>query len=393
MDSGSNIALRDRSGLSDAVLTVSESALLLMSLFDGVRTCDEVRRDFQFRFGASLPVATLQNVLEHLDRARFLEGPTFESYYDSLLREYRSMGTRAMTNGATFGASHALVQSFDEMLAEADGWESSPPVAGLVAPHLDYPRGRPCYAAAYATLRHRPKPARAVILGTNHFGRATGPVATACDFATPLGTTRSDREFLEKLQARCGDLVSFELDHVREHSIELQVLWLQHLFGADSFQLLAVLCPDPCGPSGTSPCDGNGVDLRDFALALRAEITADPQDTLVVAGADLSHVGAAFGDDRALDNDFLTLVRQRDESALRGLAEGDAEGFRRQVAVEGNRTRICSAGCLFVLAALMAPQIAKVLAYHQAVDQPTQTCVTCAALTYVNADSQTSSSA
>jgi AmmeMemoRadiSam system protein B len=184
------------------------------------------------------------------------------------------------------------------------------------------------------------------------------------------------------LDSRFGDLCVFELDHVREHSVELQVVWLQHLFGKDSFRIVALLCPDPCGPTGTAPCDGRGIDLREFAFALRDVLSDDPQDTLVVAGADFSHVGAAFGDERRLGPEFLTEVRQRDEIALARLADNDAEGFRAAVATDSNPTRVCSAGCIFTLSTALSGRTATVLGYHQAVDHPTQTCVTCAAVAF-----------
>src|SRR4029079_11601775 len=116
-------------------------------------------------------------------------------------------------------------------------------LAGLIAPHLDYPRGTPCYADAYGVLATMPPPKRVVILGTNHFGRASSSVATRKDFQTPLGTTRTDREFIAALEQSCGsDLCEHEFDHLREHSVELQVLVLQHLFGANSFTIVPVLC-------------------------------------------------------------------------------------------------------------------------------------------------------
>ena len=103
-------------------------------------------------------------------------------------------------------------------------------------------------------------------------------------------------------------------------------------------------------------------------------------DTLLVAGADLSHVGAAFGDKRELDDSYLDEVRRHDLTALDRLQDGGASAFREYLATEGNRTNVCSVGCIFTLAQVLGKAIVTRLAYHQAVDQPTQTCVTCAAL-------------
>lgn len=376
------IGVRDRSGLSEVMLNLSAPALQILAMMDGDHTCDDIRRQFQASFNRRLTEATLHSMVTHLENAHFLEGPGYETHYQSLLHEYRNGRTREMTHATALGIVDDSGALFDEMLADVNGCAPSGTVVGLIAPHLDYPRGRPCYAAAYATLRNRPPPDRVIILGTNHFGRSTSVVATGNGFSTPLGVTRVDKPFLEKLEERCGDLRTFELDHAREHSIELQVAWLQHFFGADAFTIVPLLCPDPCGPTGTAPLDGRGVDLREFALTLGELVRNDAGETLIVAGADLSHVGAAFGDERPLDEAFLEEVRLRDRQALDRLQTGEVEGFRQCVAEQENPTRVCSAGCIFVLAAALPDASASVLGYHQAVDPPSQTCVTCAAAAF-----------
>jgi AmmeMemoRadiSam system protein B len=253
---------------------------------------------------------------------------------------------------------------------------------GLIAPHLDYPRGMPCYASAYASLGAAEPPSRFVILGTNHFGvgNRAGVVATSHDFATPLGTVRTDRAFLDRLEARCGDLRRYEYDHAGEHSIELQVCWLQHLFGTDAFTIVPFLFSDPCGPTGTAPVDGQGVDLADFADALREAVGSDDQSTVIIAAADFSHVGMFFGDQRQVDDTFLSEVRARDEDILQVVEQGDASAFRECVARNENPTRVCSAGCMYVLLAALPGARATVLRYHQAVVESAQNCVTCAAV-------------
>lgn len=369
---GRTIGIRDRSGLSQAVIGVSPGALYLMSLFDGQRTCDEILSEFRVRNGVSIEHETLQTLLRKLDEVRFLEGPSFDAHYEALVSEYRRGGRRpprSTLNLASDGGG-----CFDSMLDGAGEVGRTHRPAGLIVPHLDYPRGAPCYAAGYATLKHFSAPARVVVLGTNHFGRSAGPVATRCDFETPMGVTPTDGAFVEALERRFGNLLHHELDHLNEHSVELQVAWLQYLFGAASFQLVPILCPDVCGPFGES--------VEEFALALRDLLAESGSETLVIAGADFSHVGAAFGDERMLDADFLAEVAARDQAALGRLAAGDAEGFRDLVGRDDNPTRVCSAGCMFVLIKALGTPSIEILGYHQAVDVETQTCVTCAAVAF-----------
>lgn len=377
------IGLRDPTGLSPAVLTVSEPAAVLLAMMDGETTCARIRARFSAEFGQAVAVETMAEMIGHLEAAHFLDGEAFEAHYASLVRAYRANGVREMLHAEAMGLADGADALFDEILVEAaaDG-VAADSIRGLVAPHLDYARGRPCYGAAYGAIRRRRAPDRVVILGTNHFGRSTSVVATGKDFRTPLGTTRCDAAFLESIEARCGTLRAFELDHAREHSIELQVMWLQHLFGADAFSIVPFLCPDPCGPTGTAPRDGNGVDLRRFASILGELIAESKEDTFLIAGADLSHVGLAFGDERSLDAESLAEVEARDRRALSGLTTGGGDDLVRCVAEGGNPTNVCSAGCIFTLATALPDNEATLLAYHQAVTREAHTCVTCAALAF-----------
>ncbi len=186
---GMEIGVRDRTGLSNVVLTLSPAAFQVMALMDGTHTCDDIRRQIGIAFGRPLAATTLHSMLTHLEDAHLLEGPAFEEYYRSLLEEYRRRPTRDMPNAAALGILDGSGEIFQEMLVEAGPPAAAGRVIGLIAPHLDYRRGGPCYAAAYGALRERPKPDRVIILGTNHFGRSTGVVATGRDFSTPLGTT------------------------------------------------------------------------------------------------------------------------------------------------------------------------------------------------------------
>jgi AmmeMemoRadiSam system protein B len=374
------ITLCDAAGLSPVALTVSEPVVFVLDYFDGEHTLGEISAAFGRQFRQALAPETLATIVSHLREAYFLDDESFEAYYQGLVKEYRAAPARTMRSAGELGIDPDIGRWFEIVLAGEAGADGEMPAAGLIAPHLDYPRGAPCYAAAYARLRNRPVPGRVIVLGTNHFGRSTAVVTTGKDFATPLGTTRTDVAFIEQLEGRCGDLRRFEFDHQREHSVELQVLWCQHLFGPERFTLVPILCPDPCGPTGTAPSDGQGVDLRDFARALSECIPLDNRDTLLIAGADLSHVGARFGDRRKLDDAFLPEVRRRDQEVLQALERDGAEAFLTCVAEGGNPTRICSAGCIFTLLTALPGAKARLLKYHQAVHEESQTGVSCAAV-------------
>jgi AmmeMemoRadiSam system protein B len=151
----------------------------------------------------------------------------------------------------------------------------------------------------------------------------------------------------------------------------------------DGFRIVPVLCPDPSGPLGTAPGDAGGVDLRAFATALGELVREDPEPTLLVASADLSHVGGYFGDRRPLDDGFVDEVRDADEAALALVEQNAPEALRVHMARTRNPTRICSVGCLYTLMTALSPSARPLrLGYHQALTPELENCVTCAAFAF-----------
>ncbi len=376
-------AVRDPSGIAEGVMTISEAALFLLSQFDGERTLAMTAAAFAERYGQPVAEDTLLGLVDRLEQSQLLDGPQFDAYLKSLHDEYRAAATRKAVC-ADFWPNKDDARAFmSEMLPSRNGEVAAHRVAGLVAPHLDYPRGFPCYRQAYGSLIGRDCPDRVLIFGTNHFGRATSVVATSKPFETPFGITNVDGAFLHEIEQRCGQgLCADEFDHKREHSVELQVMCLQHMFGAENFAIVPFLCPNPCGPTGMKPFDGRGVHLDDFASAIRDAIRESDADTLLIAGADLSHVGQEFGDSFRIDDDFLTTVEARDHDALERLTAREPISFVETVAFEDNPTRICSAGCMYVVAEALPDAEPELLHYHQAFDDQQQVCVTCSAIRY-----------
>jgi MEMO1 family protein len=377
------LVIHDPSRLAAGHLAVSEPVIFVLSQMDGQHSLETIRTSFAEQFGQPLPEAELLSMVEQLDTAGYLDSDAFAARMRGLVDAYRAAPARVSGGPESFGAEDGKVGPLLAcMLAQCQACVtgSQRRLAGLIAPHLDYERGTPCYADAYGTLAVAQPARRFVILGTNHYGRSCTVVGTRKDFQTPLGITPTDHAFLSALEASCGiDLCEHEFDHQQEHSIELQVLLLQHLFGPEAFSIVPLLCPDPCGPTGTAPYDGNGVDLGVFGRALGEQIRADDVPTVIIAGADLSHVGKRFGDDRDLDETFLREVEGIDRAALAALETADAEAFRSSLAQHDNRTRVCSAGSIYTLLTALPNAERQLIRYHQAVDAESGTCVTCSA--------------
>lgn len=374
------MVLFDAAGLVPGNIALTPGAFMIATMINGENTLDDIRRGFAERFGQPLPATQLVELILQLDSNGMLDSPLFRTRYKRLVMEYREAPVRisASTDDQVDvdELRSELLSIVDEGASAANGQQ----VAGLIAPHLDYERGRPCYAEAYAQIKGQDDIERFVILGANHFGLSPTAVWTVKDFQTPLGQARTDRDFIDKLGRRCGfDLGAHELDHLREHSIELQVMILQAMMGDRPVRIVPILCPDICGPTGINPYESDGPGLDKVAAAL-AEVIADaPGRTCVIAGADLSHVGRRFGDEGELTDEFLRAVEDEDRALLDLIQACNADAVVARLRQTKNAHRVCSGGGLYVLLKLLADLPVRMLKYHQAVTREENIAVTCAA--------------
>jgi len=369
------IMLIDPTGLARGTVSLSSQAFFIVSHFDGRHDLRDIQADFTRRYGELLMSERVHDMIQQLEQAGFLDGPHFERYYAALATEYEKAPTRQTH---TTIAPAELQQTVDDILATAKNLVHQPKIVGLIAPHLDYERGRSCYVAAYAALKARSNARRFVILGTNHFGRAQGVVATDKSFETPLGLARIDQTAMRALRRRCGAaLLDHQFDHQHEHSVELQVMLLQRLFGPDEVRIVPLLCPD-ASTTEQSPT-GHGVPPPELAAVLKEMLADADQPICVIAAADLSHVGRRFGDDRPLDTAFLEQVERRDRQLLKYIQQNDPTGMLDFLGHDQNPTRVCSSGCLYVALAALPDSKVELLEYHQAATAEIETAVTCAA--------------
>ena len=372
-EQGTMVGLHDRQQIAPSPMALTVPAYLLACLMDGATTFVEAREELARQVGSEPTDDQIDALIHALDESLFLHNERFETEYGRRRDAYAASAAR--DNRERWPAAGELVEQMQRIVKHQRN--PAPSLRGIVAPHLDYERGELCYADAYAAL----SPARRyVILGTNHFGRGACVTATRKDFVTPLGRVATDRDFLGALETRVGQsLCKHEFDHHLEHSIELHAHLLQALHPKHPFSIVPILCPDPCGPTGTAPRDGDGVDLGAFADALAELIENDGSDTVLIASADLSHVGRRFGESEATTPEFLAQVGENDQRLLALLTARREEQFVEAVQMADNATRICSVGCIYALLRALPNAEFQLLRYHQAIDMAAETHVTCAA--------------
>jgi len=256
-------------------------------------------------------------------------------------------------------------------------------VTGIVAPHLDYERGWPNYAAAYYTLRDTPPPDRILVLGSNHTGIGDGVILTEFGFNTPLGRCPADEQAVEMLVDKLGQPVIIDqLDHLAEHSIELQIPWLQYCWG--NVPLISVIVPDPLIPMIEE--DDKRTSHDDFIAAMNDVLDDIGGQTFVVASSDLSHVGPQFGEPRPVDDQRRFDVERHDREMMGKFVAGDPEEFLSAFKWNKNPTRWCSIGNMTAGLQIAKPQAVELLDYRQAYDERGAVMVTSAAMAMLDLD-------
>jgi MEMO1 family protein len=214
----------------------------------------------------------------------------------------------------------ALMSTVDELLDTVDVPADDELAAGYVVPHAGYRYSGATAAHVYARLRrHAVHIGRIALLGPAHRVRLTGcAVPTTARWLTPLGPVSVDTAAAHDLAAACADLVADDAPHAPEHSLEVQLPFLQRAVPGVPVLPIAV---------GLSTMD-----------AVAAVIEAAAPDTLVLCSTDLSHyhpdTEARRQDERtarAIEGLRPDLIGMRDACgvfALRGTVEWARRGGR-----------------------------------------------------------------
>jgi AmmeMemoRadiSam system protein B len=197
------------------------------------------------------------------------------------------------------GSARALSAELDAHLDRATSQVTGELVA-LVAPHAGLMYSGPVAAYAYRLVRDRPIET-AVLVGPSHFvGFEGAAVYDAGGFETPFGTAVVDEECAARLVAASTVVRSNPAPHGREHSLEMQLPFLQYL--SPSIKIVPVLM----GYQTAATAKALGDALATALAGRRA---------LLVASTDLSHYYDAASA-LALDSVVIECISRFDADAL-----------------------------------------------------------------------------
>jgi MEMO1 family protein len=323
--------IRDPYRYSDAMLIIPLVLVECLQCFDGRQTDLDLRAAL-VRITNNLDVGEIErHLVETLSQAGFLEDENFARIETERRQEFAGRASREPAHaGAAYPAE--IEQLRQTMVQYMDGARASPTdpnLFAIAAPHVSPQGGWQSYRAAYSVLRPEHRERTFVILATSHYGEPEKFGLTRKSFETPLGEAQSDRRLVDWLAERGGAAVEMEdFCHSFEHTVELQVIFLQHVLGPD-VRILPVLC----GPFVKSLLEGGKPeqddDVRQFFDAL-GELREREGDRLFwVLGVDMAHMGARYHDrfSARAGQGEMAEVQARDEARIARINGSDADGF------------------------------------------------------------------
>ncbi len=204
-------------------------------------------------------------------------------------------------------------------------------IVGAVVPHAGYVFSGPVASHVYSALAGDGFPETFVIIGPNHQGGGKRVALTTEDFKTPLGTMKIDQELASKLE----EWISNDpMPHQYEHSIEVQLPFIQHI--SSDVEFLPIV-----------------MNVQDYEASKRVgewirKGTKD-KDVVVVASSDLSHYV------------LKSTAEKKDRMVIEKILDLDAQGVHNTVVKEN--VSACGYGPIVAMMEACEAEHAELLKY------------------------------
>jgi AmmeMemoRadiSam system protein B len=145
-------------------------------------------------------------------------------------------------------------------------------IRAVIVPHAGWVYSGAIAAHAFAAVAAERPPETVLLLGVNHRGRGARAALSAATWMTPIGPVPTDLELLARLTS--GVLEVDEGAHAQEHSLEVELPWLQYVLPTPRIVALSVTF-------------ASLRSLREVAAVVRRAIQG--RDVLLLASTDFSH--------------------------------------------------------------------------------------------------------
>ncbi len=384
------ICLNDPLKITDRELLVDYQTYFIIALMDGEHEISDIQLAYTRKFGDLLLDNRMDSLLNELDKNLFLENERFEKAKHRLYESFRKQPVRLAEHaGLAYRKNpEKLRVRLNEIMKMAGEGERNHKnrdkyLRGLIAPHIDIQVGAEGYAHAYQRIAQSEAADLYIILGVSHVETYCEFVLTEKDFETPLGVSKTEKSFVKNLaKSLTLDYMEDEFVHKSEHSIEFQVLFLQHLLHEKEYRIVPILCSVFRKQLEKNALPETDDDVGEFLTALQEQIVNYDGKVCIIAGVDLSHVGQKFGTSGPLGPSQLAAIENLDREMLRLIEDGDIAGFYRHIETDKNGRNVCGFAAIYSLLFLLKDSRAELLYYGQNHEPATSSVVSFASMAF-----------
>lgn len=178
----------------------------------------------------------------------------------------------------------------------------------IVSPHAGYPYSGATAGYSFASAANFSSPnLTAIIIGPNHTGIGTPISVSREDWKTPLGEVKCDMELADAIISEGKIARMDETAHLREHSCEVQLPFLQ--LAAPEARIVCI-------------CMGwqDGKSAGDLAKAIFAAEKKTKRNIIVIASSDFTHYETAESA-KAKDGGAISLLEKMDAVGFESLVD------------------------------------------------------------------------
>lgn len=243
--------------------------------------------------------------------------------------------------------------------------QSGKKIIGVVVPHAGFIYSGAIASFAYAVVAENGFADTFIILGPNHTGRGSGvSVMTEGIWKTPLGDVPINSEIAKKIHT--GIIDKDEIAHNFEHSIEVQLPFLQFVAKGKKFELVPI-----------------SVMMQDYETSkeigeIIAEVIQQTDKTVVIiASSDFSHAGFNYMSMPPPGLDVDEYAEKQDKKAIEKILAIDPENLIK--IVHQDNITMCGYGpisSMLIAAKKLGAQKVELLKYGTSCEvYPSSSCV------------------
>ncbi len=365
------IIVYDEIGLIQERIAFTNEEITILKLIDGVKSVEDIAKILNYE-DAKIPlllsfINSLANSLFLVTSLYIQKKKEIDDYLESDIKD-------AVCAGTTYPENVDELKKYIELILNSSK-KSEEKFNVIFAPHLDYRTGNNThltYAKAFNGIDVN-NTELIILFGTAHYQSTNDFMFTKKSYKTPLGIIETDAEFLKLLEANSDNKIHYnDLAHLNEHSLELHIIFLQHLF-KNKIKIVPILIGTPFDYLN-SGYPTNSMYYTTIINSIKETIQKYGKKILFLASGDLSHNGLKFGDDYDSEEKKLEIMNY-DIGLIDSINSKNKNTFFDYVRTDHELKRVCGILPFYAMMDLTNPIFSKNLYYNFWYEEQTKSSV------------------